>query len=303
MFLGGIFAGYSGATSKTAIPDSNINKLEYTNVILDEVYATKKALIRFNWDIPVEWDFDTYLHATFTENLHGGNVEFNKSTVSAIKIKKRFVGDLVYKTIYERRIDPDEENQDFSVEFYDFWEPTGKSIEYAYVAVVEGEEKYSTTSIVDSKFDNYFLCGPDGTTYPLIINLENNITLNRKTNIIESPGRKYPYIVRNGITKYYSGNLTVSFIPMDDNCLFNTENIWEYRREIDDFLTNGEPKLLKSFDGEMWMVDIINNIERSNTGHPDLVNHQIEWVEVGDPLMVGDLYDNGFINTDVDREN
>ena len=82
MFLGGIFAGYSGATSKTAIPDSNINKLEYTNVILDEVYATKKALIRFNWDIPVEWDFDTYLHATFTENLHGGNVEFNKSTVS-----------------------------------------------------------------------------------------------------------------------------------------------------------------------------------------------------------------------------
>ena len=84
---------------------------------------------------------------------------------------------------------------------------------------------------------------------------------------------------------------------MDDNCLFNTENLWEYRREIDDFLTNGEPKLLKSFDGEMWMVDIINNIERSNTGHPDLVNHQIEWVEVGDPLMVGDLYDNGFINT------
>ena len=97
--------------------------------------------------------------------------------------------------------------------------------------------------------------------------------------------------------------MTVSFIAMDDNCQFDTEKAWEYRRELDEFLTNGEPKLIKSFEGEMWLVEIVNDISRSNTGHPALVNHSFEWVEVGNPLSVGDLYDNGFINTDVDREN
>ena len=198
-----------------------------------------------------------------------------------------------------------DESPDFSIEFYDFLEPSNKSIEYAYVYVTseDGKERYSATSIIDSKFDSYFICSPDGTIYPMIANVDNNVTLNRKTNLIESPGRKYPYVVRNGITKYYSGNLTVSFFEMDDNCKINTDNLWEFRREIDEFLSNGEPKLLKSFDGEIWMVDVVNNIARENSGHPSMVNHKIEWVEIGDPLSTGDLYDNGFINTDVDREN
>lgn len=305
MFAGGTFAGYSGSISKTVIPQADIGKLEYKDVILDEIYVTKNILLGFNWQVSNEWDFDTYLHATFENSLHGGNVEFNKTTISAIKIKKRFVGDLQYKTIYERRIDPMDESPDFSIEFYDFLEPSNKSIEYAYVYVTseDGKERYSATSIIDSKFDSYFICSPDGTIYPMIANVDNNVTLNRKTNLIESPGRKYPYVVRNGITKYYSGNLTVSFFEMDDNCKINTDNLWEFRREIDEFLSNGEPKLLKSFDGEIWMVDVVNNIARENSGHPSMVNHKIEWVEIGDPLSTGDLYDNGFINTDVDREN
>ena len=52
----------------------------------------------------------------------------------------------------------------------------------------------------------------------------------------------------------------------------------------------------------MWMVDIINAIPRSNDGHYQLVSQSIEWVESGDPFSIGDLYDNGFINTDVDRK-
>ena len=49
------------------------------------------------------------------------------------------------------------------------------------------------------------------------------------------------------------------------------------------------------------MVNVVNSLPRSNSGHPQLISHQIEWVECGDPTSTGDLYDNGFINTDSAR--
>ena len=79
------------------------------------------------------------------------------------------------------------------------------------------------------------------------------------------------------------------------------KNGWKYRNEIDQFLTNGEPKILKSFEGDIWLVNVVNSITRRTNDHYQNVSSQFEWVEAGNPFSIGDLYDNGFINTDVDR--
>ena len=50
------------------------------------------------------------------------------------------------------------------------------------------------------------------------------------------------------------------------------------------------------------MVNIVGNLPHTVNEHYQNVFHQIEWVECGDPTMISDLYDNGFIDTDVDRE-
>lgn len=299
MFFGTTFASSRDAISNTSVSDNTITTLTFSNMILDELYSTEAVLVNFDWKIPEDWDADTYLHSKYQETIHAGNVSYSPEMVSKIKIKRRFKGEFEWKTIYEQ---PVETLEDLAVHYTDYLVPSNHEVEYAYVAVIDGIDTDSATNSIETDFETYFLCGNGGEVYPMIINVDNQVTYNRESNIIKSPGRKYPYVINNGITQYYSGSLKVSFIRMDDKCQLDTENGWKYRNELDQFLTNGEPKILKSFEGDMWMVDIINAIPRSNEGHYQLVSQSIEWVESGDPFSIGDLYDNGFINTDVDRK-
>lgn len=305
MFLGMSFASSKESISNTIGSKDTISTLKISNVKADELYATSKVLVKFDWKIPESWTLDTHLHAKYQNSLQAGNIVNSKDTVSSIKIKKRFVGDFEWKTIHEQEVNTSE---DFIVEYYDYYEPSGRDIEYSYVMVVGSSDGMGGTdteiakSKVKSEFTNYFICGIDGESYPMILDVDNNITYNRESNIIKSPGNKYPYVNNNGITQYYSGTVTATFIQLDDKCQFDFDNSWKYRNEIDQFLANGEPKILKSFEGDIWLVNVINNIPRTNNGHYQNVSQQIEWVEAGNPFSVGDLYDNGFINTDVDRE-
>lgn len=299
MFFGTTFASSKDAISNTSVSDNTITTLTFSNMILDELYSTEAVLVNFDWKIPEDWDADTYLHSKYQETIHAGNVSYSPEMVSKIKIKRRFKGEFEWKTIYEQ---PVKTLEDLAVHYTDYLVPSNHEVEYAYVAVINGIDTDSATNSVETDFETYFLCGNGGEVYPMIINVDNQVTYNRESNIIKSPGRKYPYVINNGITQYYSGSLKVSFIRMDDKCQLDAENGWKYRNELDRFLTNGEPKILKSFEGDMWMVDIINAIPRSNEGHYQLVSQSIEWVESGDPFSIGDLYDNGFINTDVDRK-
>lgn len=299
MFLGNSFAGSSSGIANMSVTNPVISNIKIKDVIVDELYATSNVLLKFDWQIPQDWALDTHLHATYEKNLHAGNVEYSTEVVTSVKIKKRFLGDFEWKTIYEQPVNT---NDDFKIEFYDYYEPTGRIVEYAYILVVGGSDVESAISSVESKFYSYFICGPEGESYPMIVNLDNTITYNRKSNVIVSPGRKYPYVNNNGIAQYYSGRLNVSFIAMDGNCDLDMENAWKYRNEIDQFLANGESKILKSFEGDIWMVHVVNDIPRNNSGHYQLVDHQIEWVEAGSPFSIGDLYDNNFINTDIDRD-
>ncbi len=298
MFIGTSFASGNNSFSNTATVDARITSFVISKIILDEMYVTKNILIDFDWDIPKDWDFDTLLHALYQGDTNAGNVSYTEEIVSKVKIKKRFVGDFVWKTIYEKNINV---NEDFNFELYDYYEPSNKDIEYAYVAVIAGTDSDTFSNMVHSKFYSYFLCGKD-ISYPMILDTSNDITYNRESKTIVSPGRKYPYVVHNGMAKYYSGSLTTTFIE-PKNCRFDKINGWKYRNLIDQFLTDGNAKILKSFEGDIWMINIIGSLPRTQNGHYQNISHQIEWVECGDPTMIGDLYDNGFIDTDIDREN
>lgn len=297
MFLGTSFAGSPTGVSHTPAYYTPISSFTIKNNVLDEIYATKNVLIDFNWEIPEEWSFDTYLHGLFQNNLYAGNVNYTESVVDKIKIKKRYKGDFTWKTIYEKEINS---NEDFSIEIYDYYEPSNRDIEYAYVAVISNVDSDTIANTVRSEFEYYFICDKQE-SYPMMINTSNEITYNRESATIVSPGRKYPYVVNNGIARYYSGTLNVTFIEVKD-CALDVEHGWEYRNRVDEFLANGKPKILKSFEGDIWMVNVVGDLPRTVNDHYQYVSHQIDWVECGNPTLIADLYDNDFIDTDVDRE-
>lgn len=297
MFFGTSFSGSPINLSNTTAVISPITTLTFKNMVIDEMYATKDVLIKFDWKIPTDWDFNTYLHGLFQGDTFAGNVDYSESIVNRIKIKKRFKGEFNWKTIYEKGI---RSNDDFSIEIYDYYEPSNRDIEYAYVAVIANSDTNAISTTVRSEFECYFICGKNE-SYPVVLDTQNSITYNRESKTIVSPGRKYPYVINNGIARYYSGTLNATFIELKD-CDYDKENGWLYRNKIDQFLADGEPKILKSFEGDMWMVNIVNNLPRTVNGHYQSVSHQIEWTECGNPTSIADLYDNGFIDTDIDRE-
>lgn len=298
MFLGSTFSASPQAVSNTSAPESSLSTITISNVVLDEIYATKNILVKFDWNIPDEWDWDTSLHAEYQGNTYAGNIGYSYKSIQSVKIKKRYSGEFDWKTIYLKEVNSAD---DLSVELYDYLEPSRKRIEYAYVIVVGGSDIDITSADLYSEFQSYFICDYDN-CYPIILNPENNITYNRETQSIVSPGRKYPYVVHNGIAQYYSGTMTATFINVDDSCKLDLKNGWAYRNQIDGFLTNGKAKILKSFEGDIWMINTTGGVQRTINGHYQNVSQEFEWAECGDPNSISDLYDNGFINTDVDRE-
>lgn len=297
MFIGSTFAGCPETVYGTGIEEEILTAITLKHMILDELYATKKTLIKFNWNIPADWDFDTHLHALYHNDLYAGNVTYSESIVQKIKIKKRIKGTFTWKTIFEKEI---HSNEDFAIEFYDYLEPSNTDIEYAYVAVISNADTDTISTCVHSEFDCFFLVGQDE-SYPLELDTETSIQYNRESKTIVAPGSKYPYVVNNGISRYYSGTLTATFIEFKDNC-YAVGDGWNYRNRIDQFLSDGKAKILKTFEGDMYMINLVGSLPRTINGHYQNISHQIEWVECGNPATISDLYDYGFIDTDIDRE-
>ena len=152
MFVGFAIAG-SHHTTKSVTPDkSTYNTLTVKNAVYDNIYSTADVIENFDGSIPENWNYDTYLYAKFENDLYGGNVSFTESIVDSVRIKRRTEKDSVFKTIYEKEINV---NEDFQIEFIDYLEPVG-TIEYAYVPVISGGESNYISNSVVSDFDNFF---------------------------------------------------------------------------------------------------------------------------------------------------
>lgn len=291
---------YLGTTSSmiSAIPSSSaIETLTLANAIYDETYVSVNIIDinDFVGDIPEQWTFDTRLHVLYNEDLYGGNVSFTEEIVESVRIKKRTRYDNAFKTIYEKEINS---NEDFNIYGLDYFEPVG-IIEYAYVPIISGGEGDYIISKVESSFDSYFLCARD-VSYPLCLDMEFNKELNQDVSVVKTWGRQYPVIIKNGNLKYYSGNIKCTFIE-NVNCKWDIEYGWRYRNLIYDFLTDGKPKILKDFEGNIYMFGISSPTISESHDHYQHITSSFSVTECGNAYDVGDLYDNDFIDTDIDR--
>lgn len=297
MFLGSCFASSSHSLTSSPVSASDIKELTIQNAIFDEVYATVNILHLTNPDqtIPTDWEFNTRLHALFQGNLYGGNVDFTESIVEAVRIKKKVKGDKKFKTIFQKSI---QNNEDFKIEIMDYYEPVG-TVEYAYVPVISGGENNYITNRVESEFDSYFICEKD-ISYPMILDTSFNKKLVQHTGLIEVQGKAKPVIIKGGKINYYSGDLSCTFIELKDGD-WQTHTSWDYRNSIYNFLTNGQPKILKDYLGNIYMIGVTSNELSEESDHYEHVTTNFSVAECGDAYDVGDLYNNGFIDVDIDR--
>ena len=297
MFLGSCFTSSSSALASSPVSSPDIQALTIKSAVYDEVYATVNVMRFADSDqtIPQAWGFDTRLHALFQGNLYGGNVNFTESIVESIRIKKKVKGDKKFKTIFEKSILT---NDDFKIELMDYYEPVG-TVEYAYVPVISGGENDYITNRVESAFDSYFICERD-ISYPMILDTKFDKKLTQRTGLIELQGKAKPVIIKGGKINYYSGDISCTFIESKDG-EWETGTSWDYRKDIYDFLTNGHPKILKDYLGNIYMVGVTSDEISEESDDIEHVITKFSVAECGNAYDPGDLYDNGFIDVDIDR--
>ena len=289
MFVGFEFCGDANAVSMTGTNINEIIEIKITNGIYDELFGSVNPDLEQS-DNSKEWDFDTRFFAKFQNNLIAGNIDYTASTVSSVRIKRRKENEHTWMTLYEIPIN---ENEDFNFELIDRYAQGSQDYYYAMVPVIEHVEGNINKNSITSKFNNYFILDKD-ISYPIIFNTSLNVELNKNIGIVNTLGSKYPFVISNGLSQYKTGTLKFSLAPMV-NCEINVDDGYNYRTQFEEWITNGKPKILKDWTGQIYMMDITSSIPIDYTYY-NLPSYQIQFTEIGNPLSEIDMYNNNFID-------
>lgn len=294
-FLGITFCGGENTLNCTPTNVADVDKVVIKNGVYDDLYMSMNTDREYTSEIPTLWDSNTLMHARFQGNLTGGNVGFALNQVSSLRVKRRELGTFEWISLYDI---PVRKEEDLYFERFDKYCRSGVEYEYLVVPVLNGIEGNAFTNTVLSEFNGVFILEKDRTFKTI---LETNIPSqkNRPSATVNTLGRKYPFVVSNGMNNYYSGSVKGVFIELDyDNCELKTKGARKYREELMEFLQNGMPKILKYEDGRIWMVSIVGTPSEATDGHHDKVVTTFDWVEIGDYNSNADLYSNNFVDID-----
>lgn len=296
------FVGYNFFADVNALdsaPSSadNITSTQLSNAIFDHFNVTKNTNTLFSTDIPANWDYDTILDASFDGVLNAGNVDFLVDQINAIKIKRRARGTfnwLTLKTIPVNKI------EDLIFVFNDFLNGYGITYEYALVPVLNDIEGNYIINSVFSQFNGVFI-GDAEQTFKFLYDVEyGSNARNQQVGTFQPLGKQYPIIVANGLLSYESGSVSATILNDDyeNTGIIDPDAIVQKKTIIKDYLTNKKAKLLKDFNGNVWLCMVTGNVQVTyRTGSAmSIPQIQFNWVQIGDANNQSDLYANGVIN-------
>ena len=297
LILGCGILGTSGSYSPTPTSVEKINNFAIANGEYDTFSITRNINEPNTQDINVVWDNDTLMIATFDTNLSAGNVAYVLANTSHLLIKRRVKSTYKWITIFSKEINT---LDDFKISFNDYYSSNEK-YEYAIVNVLNGAEGNYNIIEVESKFNGLYIADKNniyGTLYDI-----GNINISRPHEgiLYKLNNQKYPVYSSNSKANYEIGEASGYFVKTDTySCSLLTEDSNDYRHDIIDFLTDDKPKILKTYDGRMWLVNIHGDVKDEVDGH---YLHRIitfPWTETGDYNSEKDLYNAGL--SDVPQE-
>lgn len=275
----------------------NITNVKLTNSIFDHFNITKNTSTVVSTSIPTEWDYDTIMNANFNNNIDAGNVNYLINQISSIKIKRRKQGDFDWLTLATIPINRVE---DLPFIFNDLLNQDNVTYEYALVPIIgEIEGQYLINSVV-SKFNGVFI-GNAETIYKFLYEVKySSNQRNQQVGVFQVLGQQYPIVVANGALSYESGNVTATILNDDfeKTGIIDRAEIVKQKDALKNFLTDKKPKILKDWNGNIWLCIVNSNIdvsykEGTGMGIPVI---SFDWTEIGESNNQQSLYNNGILS-------
>lgn len=292
LFLGTTFFSAKNSADRTPSAVDDINYLRLKAGIYDNLFISKNP--DFDLNNKDDWDFDTVLHARFKDSLNAGNVDWTLDTIDSVFIKRRKKGNYNWVYLFEIPID---ELEDFNFERYDDYVASRQEYEYAIVPKLNNVEGNYNVNSVYAEFQGIFVVAKDR-IFNTVLEPEVQTQKNHSISVINTMNSKYPFTVSQSLNNFYSGTASGVFVEVDKNgCKFLFEDSYKYRHEFLEFLANGRAKILKLWDGRIWMVVVSDNPVENQDSNTLKFTTSFGWTEIGDTESNHDLYNNGF--TDV----
>lgn len=292
-----MFIGYGFFYDKTALfPLFNGVKNVQTWRITSGIYEklnVQSGQLEHNKIPPMDWGTTTLGNCDFENNVNLGNVSYLADTINSIRLKRAITGTDNWQTLVEVVIT---ESEDFKFIHHDFYNRSNVRYTYALVNVdIDGNEQPPNTKEIDSSFNQVVLLDSEDVYY-----LTSNYTIPsasrpQKIGIYDTIGAKYSTIIKNGLLNY--DRMTVSAVILTDTNVksINTIKQVALRNSYLNFVTNGKPKILKDFNGNIWLIGIIS--EPSVDYFTELGNGTaaitFEFAEIGNSDNQIDMINNG----------
>ena len=238
-----------------------------------------------------------------------GNIELSYHIpITNLLVKRQDVDDVSggWLTLYSQ---PITQASDMDFTFIDFLNQYGKTYKYALVPLltqtqsgveVEVEGGYTVSNEVQSVFDGVFIADSTGSQKCKANVGYGNVDMNQVVGSITPIGAKYPIIITNSHNQYHNGSISGTIVP--DDYYFNGNlsriDMVKKRNELEQFLTNKRVKVIKDWNGNIWLVMIAGNVSCTfnNNYGMGIVSFSTNWTEVGDPTNQQDLQATGLIN-------
>lgn len=298
IFLGTTFFSGRNILDPSPAKTASISKISIRDGTYDQIFVSKNPDLEVE-DGYSEWDFDTVMNADYDNgHLDAGNSGFSLNNTDTVIIKCREKGTMDWTTIYAKDI---HKVEDFSIRINDYYRPGNKDFEYMVVSVCNGAENSYIARDIHSVFDCLCICDKDN-IYGTIYDLDYmDTTVNTSNTVVELLNNEYPAVISNSPTHYESCTTTGAFIKLDqDKGKVDSSSGLQYRSDIKKWFNNRKPKILKFYDGRIWLINIKGVISDVAKGHNDLRQLSFEWVEIGNVNDMKTLYECGL--SDVSRE-
>ena len=295
------FCRDGNALNPSPLSPSVYKTVELTNGIFSHWNVTRDITSPYSPDEPTAWDYLTIMDANFNGTIEAGNVGYDLSQIEGIKVKRRKVDDYNWITIKYIPVGDLEEDLAFSLN--DNTAQNGIEYEYAFVPVVSGIEGNYITNTIKSNFDGVFICDKD-IIYKFYagVNYGTNQRV-QKIGVFEPLGRKYPVVISNSLINYETGSFSGTVLPNDylTNKDLDKLSMVQERKDLLDFLTNKQPKILKDWNGNIWLMIITGNpnVSFQRSSAMKIADVSADWTEIGDYNSQKDLYEAGFVAEEV----
>ncbi len=295
-FLGYNFVQDGNSLDIAPTSVNNVTTVQVQNGIFDHFHLTSNVTSDYSPIKNTEWAYLDIIVANFDGNINGGNVDFLLQYLTAIKVKRRIKGTFNWVTLKTVSVKAFE---DLNFAFNDYIAANNTDYEYALVPILNGAEGDYITNSITSQFKGVFICEKDN-IYKFYAGVAYGAGKRvKKIGVFEPYGSKYPVIVANAKTNYYSNSISFTVLPLDyeKDRIMDRYEINKLTEEILNYITDNKAKIIKDWNNSIHLVYPSSepNITYDNNWGMGKVDISFDYVEVGDANNEKDLMEFGLV--------